>query len=81
MSKYLISTTEVYRVISEAAAQAIIDEAKADQNYQLMKYNCEYKEVKSKGEVIDDYYKITLCKKFNDEKEPETAVNITYEVE
>lgn len=81
MAKYLISTTEVYRVISETAAQALIDEAKADTNYQLIKYNCEYKEVKSKGEVIDDYFKITLCKKFTDEKNPEIMTNVVYEVE
>lgn len=81
MSNYLVSTTEVYRVISESAAQKLIDSAKADTNYQLVKYNCEYKERKTKGEVIDDWYKVTLFKKFNDEKEPETLVNIIYEVE
>lgn len=81
MAKYLIQTTEVYRVISESAAQALIDEAKADSSYQLVKYNCEYKEKKLKGEVIDDWYRVTLFKKFTDEKEPEVMTNIIYEVE
>ena len=39
MAKYLVQTTEVYRVISEEAAQKLIDEAKADTSYQLIKYN------------------------------------------
>lgn len=81
MSNYLVSTTEVYRVLSETAAQKLIDDAKADTSYQLVKYNCEYKERKAKGEVIDDWYKVTLFKKFNDEKEPEVLVNVIYEVE
>ena len=78
---YLITTTEVYRVISEGAAQKLIDEAKADSSYGLVKYNCEHKERKAKGEVIDDWFKVTLFKKFTDEKEPEVMTNIIYEVE
>ena len=78
---YLITTTEVYRVISESAAQKLIDEAKADSSYDLVKYNCEHKERKAKGEVIDDWFKVTLFKKFSDEQEPEVMTNIIYEVE
>ena len=81
MSNYLISTTEVYRVFSETAAQDLINQAKSDSSYQLTKYNCEHKEKKAKGEVIDDWYKVTLFKKFNDEKEPEALVNVIYEVD
>lgn len=80
MGNFLITTTEVYRVISERAAQELIDAAKADETYDLVKYNCEYKEKKSKGEVIDQYYKITLVKKFNSETEPEDRYEIIYEV-
>jgi endo-1,4-beta-D-glucanase Y len=78
---YLITTTEVYRVISESAAQKLIDEAKTDSSYDLVKYNCEHKERKAKGDVIDDWFKVTLFKKFTDEKEPEVMTNIIYEVE
>ena len=81
MAKYLISTTEVYRVISEKAAQDLIDEAKADSSYDLVKYNCEHKERKQKGDVIDDWFKVTLFKKFTDEKDPTVLTNIIYEVD
>ena len=64
---------------------------KADQKYQIGEYyaagdiyrSC-YKKVSSKdkklkGEVIDSWYKVTLTKKFTDEKEPDRSVEISYE--
>ncbi len=81
MSKYLVSTIETYRVDTEAEAAKAIEEAKNDNSYVLGKYTSEHKERKSKGEVIDEYWKLSLTKLFNDIKEPESIVNIDYEVE
>lgn len=81
MSKYLITTTEVYRVDDEIEVQNLIEEAKHDPMYTLIKYNREYKEKKSKGEIVDEWYKVTLVKSFNNEKEPERRINISYEGE
>ena len=81
MSKHLITTTEIYRVDDEIEVQNLIEEAKHDPMYTLLKYNREYKEKKSKGEVVDEWYKVTLVKSFNDEKEPERRINILYEGE
>lgn len=80
MSKYLIQTTEVYRADSEIEAQEIIGAAKAAAEYTLTKYSSEKKEVKAKGEVIDEFYKITLAKTFTDIKDPEIQVDVIYEV-
>lgn len=80
MSKYLITTTEVYRVADEAEVEALIENAKEDSTFNLNKYNCEYKEKKVKGEVEDSWYKVTLVKSFNSEKDPETFVSVSYEV-
>lgn len=79
--KYLITTTEVYRVDTEAEAQALIEAAKADSHFILNKYVSEYKERKSKGEVIDEYFKVSLVKSFTDIKEPDTQVSVEYTVE
>jgi len=79
MSKYLTTTTEIYRVDNESEVQTLIEEAKHASTYTLIKYNREYKERKSKGEIIDQWYKVTLVKSFNDEKEPESVINIIYE--
>lgn len=81
MSKYLVSTTETYRVDTENEATKAIEEAKQDGSYVLGKYTSEHKERKSKGEVIDEYWKLTLTKLFNDIKEPDSIVNINYEVD
>lgn len=79
--KYLITTTEVYRVDTESEAQALIEAAKADNHFILNKYISEYKERKSKGEIIDEFYKVSLVKTFTDIKEPETQVSIEYNIE
>lgn len=75
--KYLTDVTEVYRVDSEAEADQLLETAKA--SGVLNKYSCVYKERKQKGEIIDSWYKVTLNKKFTDEKEPDRQVTITYE--
>jgi hypothetical protein len=79
MSKYLISVQEVYRADSETEATHLIEEAKNASDFALAKYNCEHKERKAKGEVIDEYYKVTLHKSFTSEKEPDRQVEIFYE--
>ena len=81
MSKYLVSTVETYRVDTETEATKVIEEAKQDNAYVLGKYTSEHKERKSKGEVIDEYWKLSLTKIFNDIKEPGSVVEIGYEVE
>lgn len=76
--KYLISTTEVYRVDDEPAVATLIENAKHDSSYELAKYSSTKKEKKSKGEVLDTWYQVSLTKKFNDEKEPISDVDVRY---
>ena len=80
MSKYLVSTVETYRVDTETEATKVIEEAKKDNVYVLGKYTSEHKERKSKGEIVDEYWKISLTKLFNDIKEADTPITINYEV-
>lgn len=80
MSRYLIKTTEQYRVDSESEAKALIEEAKKEKGYTLAKYSSEYKERKVKGEVADAWYRVTLNKNFADEKEPDCTVSVSYEI-
>ena len=75
---YLLETTESYRVDTAVAAQEIIEKAKTSNEYLLMRYTTIYKEKKVKGEVEDSWYKVTLVKKFTDEKEPDGAMEISY---
>lgn len=77
--KYLVNVTEVYRVDTEEEVEQLIADAKADNNFSLVKYNREYKIKKSKGDIVDDWYKVSLVKSFNDEKEPERIIEVSYE--
>ena len=76
--KYLLTTTEVYRVESENEAKKMIEEAKEDNHFILKKYTKEYKERKQKGEVIDTYWKVSLVKTFTDEKDPQFRTVVSY---
>ena len=77
--KYLLKTVETYRVATEDEAKKLIEEAKKDKNFTLVKYLSEMREQKAKGEVIDSWYRVTLTKVFTDEKEPDTTVIVNYQ--
>lgn len=76
--KYLISTTEVHRFNNEEEAAKFVEDTKKESGYTLSKSTVEYKERKQKGDVVDFWWKVTLVKKFNDEKEPDTNVDVEY---
>lgn len=76
--KYLTKTVETYRVANEEEAAKVIEEAKADNRFSLIKYEAIHKEKKAKGEVIDEWIRVTLHKTFNDEVEPEAFIDLQY---
>ena len=79
MSKYLIQTIETYRADTESEAEQLITEAKESTDYELKKHNAEKKEVKQKGEIVDEYWKVGLTKIFTSEKEPTGTTSIIYD--
>ena len=52
--------------------------AKKDKRFSLVKYESVHKEKKAKGEVIDEWCRVTLHKVFNDEVEPDSYVKVDY---
>lgn len=78
--KYLISTTETYRVDNENEMEEIIEKAKEQSTVKPPKVSHEYKERKAKGEVIDAWYKVVITNYFTDEKEPESITTVNYSV-
>ena len=78
--KYLLNTTEIYRVSSEDEATALIEEAKNEKGYILTKYSSQYKEKKKKGEVIDFYWLVSLTKEFNKQAEPNNDIAVEYKL-
>lgn len=80
MSKYLLKTTEEHRADSEFEAAELINSAKADNRYVLSKYSSVKKERKQKGEVVDEYYLVTLVKVFDDAKDPCGEASVEYKI-
>jgi hypothetical protein len=78
MAKYLIKTTEEHRADNESEAAELINNAKADGRYILSKYSSVKKERKQKGEIVDEYYIVTLVKVFDDAKEPCGEATVEY---
>ena len=79
--KYLISTTDVYRVTTVAEVEQLHEELINDTHFTLNAFSYKTKQIKQKGEIIDEYQLVTAKKLFNDEKEPGTNIDIKYEVE
>lgn len=78
MSKYLLNTVETYRVNSEEEAKRLIEETKENTIGTMTKYSTTYKNAKAKGEIVDEWYRVTLTQVFNDEKNPDGTVDVEY---
>lgn len=78
--KNLINTTETYRIDSINGVERLQEELNNDNRFTLTSFNYKFKQIKAKGEIIDEYYIVTAKKVFNDEKEPSTEVEVIYEI-
>lgn len=78
MSVRLIKTTEQYRCDTESEAKKFIEEQRQSGQYEMGKYSSEIRQAKMKGEVVDEWYRVVLTKKFDDEKEPIGDINHVY---
>jgi hypothetical protein len=70
MSKFLIKTVEMFRVDTGEEAKQFIEAAKKDPRFSLVKSVDEIKTAKAKGEIVDEWHRVTLTKVYNEEKEP-----------
>lgn len=70
MSKYLINKVETFRIDTETEAKNFIEQLKKSDG-EVVKHSIEYKEQKSKGEVIQSWYRLIVKRQYNDEKEPD----------
>ena len=80
MSVYLCSTVETYRADYEHEADELINLARESRLYDLKKSNVQKKEIKTKGEIVDEFFLVSLTKNIQDPKNPEVNVKLNYEV-
>lgn len=76
--RYLIKVTEQYRCDTEEEARVLIEEAKKDNQYTVIKSSSEIKTVKSKGEIVDEYRRVMITKEFTTEREPDCQIRPEY---
>lgn len=81
MVKYLINDTTTYRVSTIEDVEALHEELKNDPTFELGSFSYKTKQVKAKGEIIDEYVLVTAKKLFNAEKEPTDLIDVKYEKE
>lgn len=70
MSKFLIKTVETYRADTEEEAKELINSAKADHRYEVIKSMIETRTLKAKGEIVDEWKRVSITKSFSEEKKP-----------
>lgn len=78
MAKYMISDTTVYRVGTVAEVEALHEQLLNDPSFDLTAFSYKTKQIKQKGEVVEEYNLVTAKKVFNDEKEPIAQVDVIY---
>lgn len=77
---YLLKVTNVYRVPTEDAALALREELSNTDCGELTAFSYTIKQIKAKGEVIEEYLVCKATIEFTKEKEPESRVLANYEV-
>lgn len=65
----LLKTVETFIVNTEAEGDEIIQDARANTSYELTDSSIGLKVKKSKGEIVDSHYLVTVKKKYCNEWE------------
>ena len=77
--RYLLKAVDTYRVPNEAAVETLHEELLNDPSFDLVGFSYKVKQIKAKGEVIEEYMVVQATKVFTSEKEPENVFTVTYE--
>lgn len=77
--RYLLKAVDTYRVPDEAAVETLHEELLNDPAFDLVGFSYKVKQIKLKGEVIEEYMVVQATKVFTTEKDPEDVFTVTYE--
>lgn len=75
---YLINAVDTYRVPTVEDVERLHEELLNDSHFQLTAFSYQTKEIKIKGEVVDEYQLVKAKKIFNNEKEPDSNIEVFY---
>ena len=78
---YITQVVETIRVPNVNEVEKLHKELKDDKRFELKKFEYSHKDVKQKGEIIDEYELVKATLVFNLEKEPTSSIDIEFTVE
>ena len=78
--RYLVKSVNTWVIPSVEEVEKFHEELLQDSNYQLTSFGYKTKQIKAKGEVVEEYQVVTETRVFNEEKNPDTFVEVGYEV-
>lgn len=76
---YLLKAVDTYRVSTVEEVERLHDNLLADNNFDLVAFSYKTKQIKAKGQVVEEYQVVSATKIFTDEKEPDREVSVIYE--
>ena len=77
--RYLLKAVNTYRVENESDVETLHEELLNDPNFDLTSFSYKVKQIKLKGEVVEEYRVVTATQVFTDEKNPEEKFEALYE--
>lgn len=77
--RYLLKAVDTYRVPTVTDVEILHEELLDDPSFDLTAFSYKTKQIKAKGEVIEEYQVVTATKVFTSEKEPEDVFTVAYE--
>lgn len=77
--RYLLKAVDTYRVPTVADVEILHEELLEDPSFDLTAFSYKTKQIKAKGEVIEEYQVVTATKVFTSEKDPEDVFTVAYE--
>ena len=78
MHEYLINVVNTYRVPTVEDALKLREKLEEISNGELVSFTYTTKYIKAKGEIIEEYQVVKAKISFNEEKDPEQYINISY---
>ncbi len=78
--RYLVKSVNTWVIPSVEEVEKFHEELLQDNNYQLTSFGYKTKQIKAKGEIVEEYQVVTETRVFNEEKNPDTFVEVGYEV-
>ena len=77
--RYLLKAVDTYRVPTVEDVERLHEELLEDPSFDLTAFSYKTKQIKAKGEVIEEYQVVSATKVFTNEKYQEDVYTVSYE--